>query len=67
MKIKEVIKMPQQIKVQCPKCGNISYISSKGGTNEVIDLICPHCGKHEVLVAYDLNMGHQGQPDGKQK
>ena len=64
LKIKEVIKMPQQIKVQCPKCGNISYLTSKGGQDEVIEFICPNCGKHELLVAYDLNLGHT---DGKRK
>ena len=63
-KIKEVIKMPQQIKVQCPKCGNISYLTSKGDKDEVIEFICPNCGKHELLVAYDLNLGHT---DGKRK
>lgn len=56
--------MPQQIEVQCPNCGNISYVYSKGGKNEIIDFICPHCGKHAQLVAYDLNLG---QTDGKQK
>lgn len=55
--------MPLQIKVQCPKCGNISYVSSKGGKNEIIDFICLNCGKHELLVAYDQN---QVQTDGKQ-
>ena len=64
LEIKEVIKMPQQIKVQCPKCGNISYLTSKGGKDEVIEFICPNCGKHELLVAYDLNLGHT---DGKRK
>ena len=52
--------MHQQIKVQCPKCGNVSYVPSKGGKNEVIDFICPNCGKHELLVAYDLNLGQTG-------
>ena len=56
--------MPQQIKVQCSKCGNISYVLSKGGKNEVIDFICPRCGKHGLFVAYDLNLG---QTDGKQR
>ena len=49
---------------QCPKCGNISYLTSKGGQDEVIEFICPNCGKHELLVAYDLNLGHT---DGKRK
>ena len=60
LEIKEVIKMPQQIKVQCPKCGNISYLTSKGGKDEVIEFICPNCGKHGLIVAYDQVTGHVG-------
>lgn len=50
--------MAQQIEVQCLRCRNISYVTSKGGRDEVIEYICPNCGKHELLVAYDLNLGH---------
>lgn len=56
--------MSEQIKIQCPRCRNTSYVSSKGGCHEVIKFICPNCGKHELLVAYDLN---SGQIDGKQR
>lgn len=59
--------MSRQIKVQCPQCGEIFYIPSKGVKDEIINFYCPNCGKHELLVAYDLNLGHQGQTDGKQK
>lgn len=50
--------MECKIEVKCRKCGQVSYILSKGGRDEVITLVCPNCGKHELLVAYDLNVGH---------
>lgn len=59
--------MTIKIEVQCPKCGNSSYVSSKRSKDEIIHFVCPNCGKHELLVAYDLNLGHRGQTDGKQK
>lgn len=56
--------MDCKIEVKCRKCGQVSYILSKGGRDEVITFVCPNCGKHELLVAYDLNVGHT---DDKQK
>lgn len=56
--------MDCKIEVKCRKCGQVSYILSKGGRDEVITFVCPNCGKHELLVAYGLNVGHT---DDKQK
>lgn len=43
---------------------HILYSLQGGGKDEIIEFICPNCGKHELLVAYDLNLGHT---DGKRK
>lgn len=56
--------MDCKIEVKCPECGQVSYVPSKGGRNEIINFVCPNCGKHELLVAYDLNLS---QTDDKQK
>lgn len=60
----EKLSMDYKIEVKCRKCGQVSYVLSKGGRDEVITFVCPNCGKHELLVAYDLNVGHI---DDKQK
>ena len=52
--------MPYQIQVKCNHCGKISYVTSNGRRNEIIDFNCPNCGKHELLVAYDQEQGHIG-------
>lgn len=56
--------MDCKIEIKCRKCGQVSYVLSKEGRDEVINFVCPNCGKHEWLVAYDLNVGHT---DDKQK
>ncbi len=50
--------MPYQIQVKCNHCGKISYVTSNGSHNEIIDFNCPYCGKHELIVAYDQEQGH---------
>ena len=50
--------MPYQIQVKCNHCGKISYVTSNGSHNEIIDFICPNCGKHGLIVAYDQELGH---------
>ena len=50
--------MPYQIQVKCNHCGKISYVTSNGSHNEIIDFNCPNCGKHGLIVAYDQEQGH---------
>lgn len=65
--------MPYQIQVKCNHCGKISYVTSNGSHNEIIDFNCPNCGKHGLIVAYDQELGHRQQskliisPDGSDR
>ena len=55
------------IAVKCNNCGVTSNVLSKGGRDELIKFVCPNCGKYELLVAYDVNLGVANHPlDDKQ-
>ena len=50
--------MPYQIQVNSITAEKISYVTSNGSHNEIIDFNCPNCGKHGLIVAYDQELGH---------
>ena len=57
--------MSCKIEIKCLQCNKISNIITSNTKQEYIDFTCPYCGKHELLVAYDMFFLRQKQADDK--
>jgi predicted RNA-binding Zn-ribbon protein involved in translation (DUF1610 family) len=55
------------IKAKCDYCGDTFHVTSRKNKGlEKIEFVCPNCGKHGILLAYDMDLGKMCPVDDKQ-